>query len=576
MFQFSVKFRLFVLFLMPLLLLVGTSFFLLRLNDTNVKDLTSSLYETTEQSTSLILNADRDMYQGLLAYQLVASGTLNATDRAAQIVVTQENIEQTKERVDKAYTILKQKGLLNVTHSESNISFEENFQSFNTLYGQWEDQVTPAMQTDKIAFYDLKLMDTFEKGRQGLNQIGEILDEYAKSSIDLIQTKNENTKWTILTILSLLIIITLAYGYLTIRQITKTIQRIVGVTGKIAEGDLCHEPQHKYAADELGQISQSVDTMAARMKKLIGVIAENTQHVRAASIELTGSSRETATTADHISKNIQVVTSDVEIQSRSVEETSRAIEEMAIGIQRVAENTTSIADHSAQTAQQAEMGSEVLRKLIAQMGDIVISIEQLSINVESLNRKSEEIDIIALSITDFSNQTNLLSLNASIEAARAGEHGRGFSVVSNEIRKLASQSIKSADEINQLVRETRNEINMVSGSVDSTRKEAHEGSTLMNEVNKSFETIVRSVKEIVPQLHETSAITEQMSAGSEEISASMEQSSRTANQIYGKSQDAASATQQQLTMIDNIAASAEQLSLIVDSLDESVAYFKIV
>ena len=80
--------------------------------------LTSSLYETTEKSTSLILNADRDMYQALTAYQLLVSGTLNAEEKTSQLKVLKDNIDQTNTRVGQAVTILKTKELLQTAHAE--------------------------------------------------------------------------------------------------------------------------------------------------------------------------------------------------------------------------------------------------------------------------------------------------------------------------------------------------------------------------------------------------------------------------------------------------------------------------
>lgn len=552
--------------------------YLLQLNEANASKLTSTLYETTDKSTSLILNADRDMYQALTAYQLIVSGALSAEEKAVQMKNFQENIKQANDRVGQATAILNEKHLLQTVHSETKLTIEQNFNNFHSLFDQWAKEATQVVESSKTGMgvvNDAKLTDTFEKGREGINQIGEILDAYAKTGIEEIQAQDKRSKWSVYVSVAIIILILLAAGSFVIRKIMKTLRRIVEVTGKVAAGDLRLEPQQKYSRDELGQITASVDTMVLKIKDLIGVIAHNTQFVHSSSFELSDSSKESAAAAEHVATNIQEMTQDVEHQTRSSMETSRAIEEMAIGIQRVAENSSVMSEHSSLTSRHAQLGNDLLSKLQQQMVSILRSVDHLSDTVQSLTRKSDEIGQIASSITNFANQTNLLSLNASIEAARAGEHGKGFNVVANEIRKLASQSIDSAEGINHLIYETRVEITSVSDSMNTTKQEASAGSNMMQEVNRSFQTIMQSVQEIVAQIHETSAITEQMSASSQEISATMEHSSNTAGQILMKSQGVAAATEEQLAMMQNIAAASEQLQSVVKTLNESVAYFKI-
>lgn len=575
---FSVRVRLILLLVVPSMLYVVTSVYLLQQNKTNTEVLASSLYETTNKSTSLILNADRDMYQGLVAYQLLVSGTLNAEDKTKQLKSLKDNIDQTNKRVGQAVEIINAKQLLQTTHKETKLTIEQNVAGFQTSYDQWVKEANAIIQSSSIGkgvINDTKLMATFEKGREGMNQIGEILDTYAKTSIEELKAETDQTAKKIYICVAVIIILLLTAGWIIISKIMKTVSRIVKVTGQVAAGDLRHEPQQTYAKDELGKITESVDTMMHKIKGLIATIAHNTKFVQDASSELSDCSKESASASEHVATNIQEMTQDIEVQVRSSEETSRAIEEMAIGIQRVAENSGVMAEHSTLTSRHAEIGNDLLVKLQQQIVNMLKSVEQLSQTVQSLTRKSDQIGLIASSITTFANQTNLLSLNASIEAARAGEHGKGFNVVANEIRKLASQSIDSAEGINQLIHETRVEIASVSESMNATKQEASAGSSMMQEVNQSFHTIMQSVAQIVTQIHETSAITQQMSASSEEISATMDQSASSASQIMMKSQGVAAATEEQLAMMQNIAAASEQLRSVVNTLNESVTCFKI-
>ena len=573
--RLSIRARLILLILIPSLMYVGSSVYFVQQNNSIVDQLTSSLYETTGQSTSLILNADRDMYQALSAYQLLTLGALGADEQSTQLKDLTENIEQTNERVGQALAILQKKELMEIAHAETKETIEQNVTNFQTSFDQWVAGTNAVLNSANVGIDDPQLLASFENGRSSLNQIGEILDDYALQSIVAINKQNKDTATQLYIGMTIILIILSIAGVAVIRKIMKTIKKIISVTSKVAAGDLRHEPQTKYDNDELGKITEAVDIMLVKMKELIGTIASNTLFVREASIELSDSSKESAKAAEHVTLNIQEMNQDVEVQVKSSEETSRAIEEMAIGIQRVADNSSVMAEHSSLTSRHAGLGNELLVNLQQQIVNMLASVEQLSDTVQSLTQKSDQIGEIASSITTFANQTNLLSLNASIEAARAGEHGKGFNVVANEIRKLASQSLESAEGINKLIHETRVEITSVSESMNMTKQEARSGSSMMEEVNQSFATIMESVAHIVTQIHETSAITEQMSASSEEISATMDHAAASSSQIFVRSQSVAAATEEQLAMMQNIAAASEQLGAVVDTLNESVAYFKI-
>lgn len=574
----SIRVRLILLLLVPSLLYVLTSFSLLDQNQNDTGSLSTSLYDVTNKSTSLVLNADRDMYQALTAYQLLVSGSLSADQRTQELDALKENIDQTNDRIRQAAEIMSNHNLLAESHNNTKQTVEQNLAGFHTQFDQWAATATSVVQSARLqssAINDAKHMAVFEEGREHLNVIGEILDEYAHTSIDTIRKNNEETARMVYIIVGIVVVILLGVGFFVIRHIMTTIRRIAAVTRHVAAGDLRHEPKSRYARDELGQITQSVDAMAVKMKELIGVIATNTQFVQDASVELSSSSKESAAAAEHVAASIQEMTEDVETQTRSSVETSKVVEEMSVGIQRVAENASVMAEQSSLTSHHAQTGTQLLEQLQLQIGNILGAVNQLSDSVLALSRKSDQIGEIADSITTFANQTNLLSLNASIEAARAGEHGRGFSVVANEIRKLASQSIESADGINGLIQETRQEIGRVSHAMGTTKEEAGAGSRMMQEVSASFQTILQSVQEMVAQIHETSAIAQEMSASSEEISATMETTVSGSGHILMKSQGVAAATEEQLAMMENIAASSEELMAVVKVLNDSVAYFKI-
>ncbi|MFC5701841.1 methyl-accepting chemotaxis protein [Cohnella faecalis] len=573
----SVKAKLLLMLIVPLLLFATTSVYLLTLNSSNINHLSDTLFETGNRSSSLVLNADRDMYQALTSYMTAISESSDDKKRDAAVKDFQENVGQVNDRLQQAITIVHDQGLGDRAHPDSGKSLEQIATEVRKEFDAWAKLANSHLENMQniTPEGEDKFGASFNSARDNVNQFGEIIDSYSEDIID--EANADKKKTNLITYSSLIVewIVLLTAGALLIRQISRTVHNVMNKTRRVSEGFLDVPQQTKYSNDELGRIQQSIDSMIGRMRELIGSIADNTRSVAAASDELHASANESSLAAGHVAENIQEVTSLVEAQSNITAEASKAMEEMAIGVQRIAESTGIISEHASDTNGQADYGNELLIKLRGQLDEMSRSIINMSRSVFVLNEKSERIGAITEKITGFANQTGILSLNASIEAARAGEHGRGFAVVAGEIRKLAASSLESANTINDLIADTRTEIGNASAYMKSTVSQAEKGTAFMEEVADGFQAIAASIKQVASQIHDTSAVTEQMSASSEEVSASMEQSTSSVREVASKAETVAAATEEQLALVENIAHSAEQLQEVVRNLNKAVHYFKL-
>lgn len=573
--KLSVRIRLALLSLVPLVCFAFTGLYLLGEQRAVFDEMKEQIYETTNKVDTLVLNADRDMYQAYQAYLRVESGSLDQAAADAAREELGDNLKQVEDRVGEAQEIVFAKGLQGLAASESTRDINQILVEFKANFNFWSAAALKAAGDGNNHFINSQIDKSFLISRSGIDEIGQAIDVHANSTITNITEELDKTQ---LYIFVAIIIVTLGLAiavYFSIRHIMKTIKSVVYKTDCVARGDLTALPDQKYSKDELGSISKSVDHMIEAMKKLISDIAVHASDVTQSASQLTTASKESAAAAEHVALNIQEVAGGSEAQARGAVETSRAIEEMTIGIQRIAENTASIADRSTSTSQQAELGHEALLRLIDQMDEMTSVIGKLSETIGTLEHRSMEIGAIAENITSFSNQTNILSLNASIEAARAGEHGRGFAVVAGEIRKLAAGSLASADGIHQLVDVTQKEIAGASAFMSQTIEEMRLGSERVRDVRQNLDIIVNSINEMSEQIHENSSITQQMSASSEEVSASMEQSASTAAVNLEKTESVAAATEEQLALMDNISNAAVHLDEIVQELDLAISHFKV-
>lgn len=575
MLKLSLRWRLALLAAIPLIAYVLSSLYYLNGQQQIVHTMTEEIYDTSNQVNSLILNADRDMYQAYQAYLKVESGTLNTaeTDEARKELA--ENIAQVSERVGKANVIIEAQSLQKLAYGESGRTIEDILGQFQPKFELWSSAAVQAAAGDQHQFRNAEIDDAFKSSRSGIDEIGESLDKHAELTIAAINKQVEQNQLVAFITITLVTLLLVIVVIITVRQIMRTVRIIVAKSNQVAAGDLTVQRDENPGKDELGRISAAVDHMIDTMRKLISGISESSVEVSAASSQLTAASQESTEAAEHTAILIQEVAQSSMVQARTAQETSRAIEEMAVGIQRIAENTTSIAMHSSETSEQTEQSQQALAALIAQMEDVRSVITKLSESIQSLEHRSQQIGKIAQNITAFAGQTNILSLNASIEAARAGEQGKGFAVVAEEIRKLAAASLESAEGINTLVAGTRSEIASASSYMATTVQEVENGGGQLKVVQERLDAISIAIEQIANQLHDNSAIAEQLSAGSQQISASTESAAAGAASNLEKTDDVAAATEEQLAQMEHIAASAQALNRIVSDLETAISSFKV-
>lgn len=294
--------------------------------------------------------------------------------------------------------------------------------------------------------------------------------------------------------------------YLVVMKAINTLHTTAKV---VAQGDLTVRVQLD-TSDELSQVAGAFNEMT---DSLAGLIA---------------TSKETASGANKLSEELA---SSVEATSSSIDQVAASASEFAGTSQELSNNAQEMATLSEEVSDKAKEGELGSQKVTRQMQEISNAVEGMRSDVETLGKRSEEIGKIVGMITDVAAQTNLLALNAAIEAARAGEHGRGFSVVAEEVRKLAEETTQAAEDIATLVQITQQETKETVGNMAKAVEEVRAGSEIVVVSSKSFQEISGSVEQIVNRIEGVSAATEEISAGSQEVAASAEEQSASMEEI---------------------------------------------
>ncbi|MEK8129543.1 methyl-accepting chemotaxis protein [Paenibacillus filicis] len=358
-----------------------------------------------------------------------------------------------------------------------------------------------------------------------------------------------------------------------INRITKPIEQLSVSATRVRDGKL-NEKVITNRVDEIGTLANNYNAMVESLRGIVQEVSETSGQVAASSEQMAASTEENAKAVEHVNILVQESAKAVESQSVTIDESARTMEEMAAGILKIAESANAIVESSGKTAADVEAGSEKVELVTEQMEAIRKSVDESVDIIENLNGLSAKVFEMNTAISDIAGQTNLLSLNAAIEAARAGENGKGFAVVAGEVRKLADQSKQTAEQIEHIMSNMTKLIQRATEVMKSkVTADVERGIQVTAEAYRAFENIQSSTQHIVNQIHDISAITEQMSASSEEVSASVHEMSHMAQGTMDSFQSVSAAAQQQLAAMEEISSATAALSKMAEDMQRTVERF---
>ena len=358
-------------------------------------------------------------------------------------------------------------------------------------------------------------------------------------------------------------------------SITTAIEKLHAHAVQLAKGNLRMDDIIIDSKDEIGSLATAFNDMSASLRALIGKMSNTSHQVAAASEELTASAQQSADTSVHVAEKVGEVNMNVNTQLGDIESAKESVDIVFRDIENMSEKTNVVTKASNETAESAQRGSKLMETAVGKMSNIEKSVMASAEVVKKLGESSQQIGQIVEAISGIAEQTNLLALNAAIEAARAGEHGRGFAVVSEEVRKLASESATSAEQIRDRINQIQHDTNLAVEAMQNGTKDVQEGTEAIREVGEQFNQIMKRVDGIQQQMEGIGTSMKTVSEGANKIVKAVESIDEVSRQTAEHTNSISSDTETQSASNEEIAAASQSLSNLAEEMQEEISRFKI-
>ena len=379
----------------------------------------------------------------------------------------------------------------------------------------------------------------------------------------------------ILAVCSVLLVIIVVLVFMVGRIIAKRIQVLRNDMVMLSEGRLNFQSRQKNNIREIHEAAEAAEKLRTQLVDVVQMIQSCSGTVDTSVARVDASLDSCTQAVTGLSNTMNELAYGAQSMASSVEKEAFDMNEISEGITNIAESSRATKDVTEKITTVSRTAKNSLEELLQANSYTTVSAENVISSISSVSNAVDQITTAAQMIMDISDQTNLLSLNASIEAARAGDAGRGFAVVAGEIQKLAEQSNSSAQQLQSIIEEITTkteECSKISGQIqDAVGKEAD----ALRSVNNSFDDVENHIAEAAFAVNKITEIVSAVDKNKASVVDSISDLSGISEENAASAEEANASTEELRANMEEVAQEADELKAVIEQLNDSVAFFKL-